>query len=252
MRHIDTVFGHVLDAAPDIPFGDFIFAPVRIGGFGEMLHFPLRRGAVGMVPEHQPAIGLGDRPLVRARALDLWRNRLGIGNFADHAGFIITPGVKRALEVIAIDLAAIAHMGTKMPAIGIEHARLAILAAPDDQIAAEIAQRLDLADGEFARQQRRIPAEGIGYVEPAFSHRRPALRFRQPPGFQRIALQAGQHLPHGHRRGAGIVDRFRHGQSSNPKTRMALPRRNLGQTSALKGTFGMSPKIRSRLSPIGK
>src|SRR6185437_14840173 len=38
---------------------------------------------------------------------------------------------------------------------------------------------------------------------------------------------------------------------SSLRTRAALPRRNFGQTSSLKGTFGMSPMMRSIVRPIG-
>jgi len=35
-------------------------------------------------------------------------------------------------------------------------------------------------------------------------------------------------------------------------TRTAFSRRNFGQTWSLNGTFGMSPKMRSRVRPAGK
>ena len=42
------------------------------------------------------------------------------------------------------------------------------------------------------------------------------------------------------------------GQSSSLNTRIALSRRNLGQTASRNGTWGISEKMRSSDSPIGK
>jgi len=55
----------------------------------------------------------------------------------------------------------------------------------------------------------------------------------------------------GPRPGGGPVASARP-QASRPSTRIAFSRRNFGQTWSLKGTFGMSPKMRSSDSPIGK
>ena len=54
---------------------------------------------------------------------------------------------------------------------------------------------------------------------------------------------------------AAALGCFRHRQPrqpSSPSTRMALSRRNFGQTSSLNGTFGMSVMMRSSDRPIGK
>ena len=69
----------------------------------------------------------------------------------------------------------------------------------------------------------------------------------------RLRRRAGQ-------RGVGTVDGGDgrplgdrpHAQSSSLSTRFAFSRRNFGQTSSLKPTFGMSVKIRSSDRPIGK
>src|SRR5688572_17310815 len=138
MGGIDAVLRHVLEVAPDIPFVDLVVGPIRIGGLREMLDFPQRRNAFGMVPEPDPAIGLGYMPLPLARAAHLGRDVPGVRDAFDDADAVILPGMERAFEIVARDLAAIAHVRAEVAAIGVEHPNLLILASPDDQIGREI------------------------------------------------------------------------------------------------------------------
>ena len=69
-------------------------------------------------------------------------------------------------------------------------------------------------------------------------------RLRRRAGQPRVgAVDGGDGRPLGDRS---------HAQSSSLSTRVAFSRRNFGQTSSLKPTFGMSLKIRSSDRPIGK
>ena len=63
-----------------------------------------------------------------------------------------------------------------MPAMGVEHAGDAIFATPDNQIAAEVAQGLDLAGRKLRGQQGGEPAVGEGNVKIALGRRRAARR----------------------------------------------------------------------------
>jgi hypothetical protein len=62
---------------------------------------------------------------------------------------VIAPGVERAFEQVSVNFAAMTHMRAKVLAIGIDHPYLAVLAPPNRQVTAEVAGRLDLAQGEL-------------------------------------------------------------------------------------------------------
>lgn len=109
-----------------------------------------------------------------------------------------------AFQIIAMHLAANAHMRAQMAAIGVQHPHLAVFATPDRQITIEIAQRLDFADRQFVGEQRNIPAVAIGNVEVAFFDRAALGHFGHAPFLQRIAFQLFQHLPDGNRWCASI------------------------------------------------
>ena len=74
---------------------------------------------------------------------------------------VVAPGVKRAFQQIAVNLAAVAHMGAQVLAIGVDDPHLAILAPPHGQIAGEVAQRLHLAAALHAIAVRYEPLEPI-------------------------------------------------------------------------------------------
>ena len=205
MRHVDAVFSHVLDRAPDVPFVDVEIGPVRVGAFRQVLHFEQRRDILRVIPRPDPAVRLGNVPGARALALDLRRDRLGIRDVLHHAFVaVITPGVERAFQQVAVNLAAVPHVRAQVLAIGVQHPDLPVLAPPHGQVLREIAQRLDLAHGQVLGQGNRIPAERDADIEIALGNAGPAGDFRQTPVDQVLSAQFFKDLPDRDRRGAGI------------------------------------------------
>lgn len=66
--------------------------------------------------------------------------------------------MKGAAKAVALDRAAMPHMRAEMRAIGIEKPGLSLLGTEQDEVAAKIADRPDIADREV---------RAIAYPEPA-------------------------------------------------------------------------------------
>ena len=162
----------------------------------DLIEYGMEAEFVGRLPVRVACEDLG--------AADLRRNRLRIRDLVHHARFVVAPGVKRALEAVAGDLPAMAHVRPEMAAVRIQHTRAPIFAPPDHQILREITQRLDLADLQLARQQSGIPAIRKRNVEVALLHARPIGDVSQAPGLEVVPLKGFQHRPYGDRRGAGV------------------------------------------------
>src|SRR4051812_33958117 len=144
-------------------------------------------------------------------------------------------------------------MRAEMAAIGVEHARLAIVAAPYDQLACEVAHRLDLADRELVAVADDVPAERerLGHV--AFFGRGPPGQIGHAPGDEIVAFEMLDHLPHGRRAHPGIARIISHGSISYRRNScLAFSYMNFGQTWSRNGTARSSVKMRSSDRPIGQ
>ncbi len=116
--------------------------PVRMRELGDLVHLPVGRLALGVVPHEDELVALGHLPAAHARER---RNLLAVGDLDAAAGSVVLPRVERAGEILADHAPALREVRAQMRAIGVEHARLPGARAEENQLLAEVADAPDLA-----------------------------------------------------------------------------------------------------------
>jgi hypothetical protein len=117
-----------------------------------------------VVDENEPVL-LGDGPHADA---GLRRDFLRVGDIhASAARRIEAPGVERTTQRALLHPAAEAEMSAEVRAEGIEDVCAPVLVAHEDQLAAQVVQRLHLADGQVLRVGDPEPAVGVRGVRKA-------------------------------------------------------------------------------------
>ena len=72
------------------------------------------------------------------------------------------PAVERALDLAALDRAAVAEVGAEVRAERVLHVGLAVLVAPGDEVAAEVVERPDGAELELVGPGHQNQPNGMG------------------------------------------------------------------------------------------
>jgi hypothetical protein len=163
VRRVDGVLADLLDGGGDAPFVAHLLGHARLGELRIDLDIEQRSDVVRVVPGPDHPVGFAHRVAVDHRlALADLRQRLGVGDVPAPALGVIAPAVERTADQGAVHRAAVAQVRAEVRTVGVEHADLALRIAEHHQVAGEVAQRPDLADGQLIAIADEVPPIGNG------------------------------------------------------------------------------------------
>ena len=119
------------------------------------------------------------------RELGFARNVFGVRDGGALAIGSELPRVERALDRVALDLASVSDVGAEMGAERIEHRKLALFRAPDDQVVAEVLQRLDVS---------RLDLVGVSDLEPTVGDWRGEVAVVHSLKIERVSLFSSRNI----------------------------------------------------------
>ena len=158
VRAVDAVLGQLLGGGGDreVHRGPLASSPRSTSRPWSGISYS-RLGALGVVPRHDEVLAdLADR--VRAHP-GLLVGAGAVGDVGVGAVGVELPAVERADQLAAVDVAAVAEVGTEVRAVGVVEVGGALVVAPQHEVAAEVVAGEHVARLELARPRHLEPPE---------------------------------------------------------------------------------------------